>query len=97
TLEAARTDGEIRLQLMDEGEGVPTDDLERIFDKFYRVHATDRRRAGTGLGLAVCRGFVEAMGGRITAGNRGDRPGALFTVTLPVPQDAAPSSEPSPE
>ena len=97
TLEAARMDGEIRLQVMDEGEGIPADDLERIFDKFYRVHATDRRRAGTGLGLAVCRGFVEAMGGRITAGNRGDRPGAVFSVTLPVPQGEAPITEPSPE
>jgi two-component system sensor histidine kinase KdpD len=97
TLEAARMDGEIRLQVMDEGEGIPAEDLERIFDKFYRVHATDRRRAGTGLGLAVCRGFVEAMGGRITAGNRGDRPGAVFSVTLPVPQGEAPITEPSPE
>jgi len=97
TLEAEPTDGEIRLRVMDEGDGIPTDDLERIFDKFYRVHATDRRRAGTGLGLAVCRGFVEAMGGRITAGNRGDRPGAAFTLTLPIPQGPAPSSEPSPQ
>ena len=74
----------IRIEVRDEGEGIPPDDLERIFDKFYRVHAADRRRAGTGLGLAICRGFVEAMGGTITAGNRDDRSGAVFTVTLPV-------------
>jgi two-component system sensor histidine kinase KdpD len=49
------------------------------------VHATDRRRAGTGLGLAICRGFVEALGGHIVAGNRPDRSGAIFTITLPVP------------
>ena len=55
---------------MDEGDGIPPSDLERIFDKFYRVQAADRRRAGTGLGLAICRGFVEAMGGTIAAGNR---------------------------
>ena len=62
-------------------------DLERIFDKFYRVQAGDRRRAGTGtgLGLAICRGFVEAMGGTIVAGNRVDRRGAVFTITFPVP------------
>jgi len=75
----------VRLDVLDEGEGIPPGDLERIFDKFYRVQATDRQRAGTGLGLAICRGFVEAMGGTITAGNRTDRGGADFTMTLPVP------------
>ncbi len=82
----ARRDRDIvRLEVLDEGEGIPQADLERIFDKFYRVHAGDRRRVGTGLGLAICRGFVEAMGGTIRAGNRPDRTGALFTITLPVP------------
>jgi two-component system sensor histidine kinase KdpD len=82
----ARRDGDIvRLEVLDEGDGIPQADLERIFDKFYRVHAGDRRRVGTGLGLAICRGFVEAMGGTIRAGNRPDRTGALFTITLPVP------------
>jgi two-component system sensor histidine kinase KdpD len=80
----ARTESAVvRIEVTDEGEGIPVGDLERIFDKFYRVHAADRRRVGTGLGLAICRGFVEAMGGTITAGNRSDRPGALFTVALP--------------
>jgi two-component system sensor histidine kinase KdpD len=79
--------GQVRLQVLDEGEGIPEGDLERIFDKFYRVHATDRKRAGTGLGLAICQGFIEAMGGTITAGNRSDRAGAVFTIMLPVPQD----------
>ncbi|NUB28836.1 hypothetical protein GAY30_28885, partial [Azospirillum brasilense] len=58
--------------------------VERIFDKFYRVQAQDRQRAGTGLGLAICRGFVEAMGGTIAAGNRKDRSGAVFTLTMPA-------------
>jgi len=74
----------VRLELLDEGDGIPFSDIERVFDKFYRVHATDRRRAGTGLGLAICRGFVEAVGGHIVAGNRTDRSGAVFTITLPV-------------
>jgi len=74
----------VRIEVRDEGEGIPPGDLERIFDKFYRVHAADYRRAGTGLGLAICRGFIEAMGGTITASNRSDRSGAIFTVTLPV-------------
>src|SRR5438270_704860 len=67
---------------------MPPGDLERVFDKFYRVQAQDRRRAGTGLGLAICRGFVEAQGGRIEARNRGDRSGAALTVRLPVAETA---------
>jgi len=83
---AARRDGEwVQLSIYDEGSGIAAADLDRIFDKFYRVHAQDRQRAGTGLGLAICRGFVEAMGGTIAADNRRDRPGAVFTITLPVP------------
>ncbi len=71
--------------MLDEGEGIPEADLDRIFDKFYRIRRSDRQRAGTGLGLAICRGFVEAMGGSITAANRIDRSGAVFTIKLPMP------------
>ncbi|SMH40061.1 sensor histidine kinase [Azospirillum agricola] len=81
----ARREGEgrVRIEVLDAGNGIPEQDLDRIFDKFYRVHAQDRQRAGTGLGLSICRGFVEAMGGRVTAGNRADRAGAVFTLLLP--------------
>ncbi len=78
-------DSRVALSVADEGDGVPDADLERIFDKFYRVNAGDRQRAGTGLGLAICRGFVEAMGGTIAAANRRDRRGAVFTITMPNP------------
>jgi len=84
-VEAAREGRFVRLRVLDEGDGIPQDELERIFDKFYRVQAVDRKRAGTGLGLAISRGFIEAMGGTIAAGNRTDRKGAMFTITLPVP------------
>jgi two-component system sensor histidine kinase KdpD len=73
------------LQVIDEGDGIPPGDLEQIFDKFYRVQKGDQVRAGTGLGLAISRGFVEAMQGTITAANRSDRSGAVFTIRLPVP------------
>ena len=73
------------LQVLDEGEGIPTGDLEHIFDKFYRARKTDQVRAGTGLGLAISRGFVEAMHGTISAANRSDRSGAIFTIRLPIP------------
>ncbi len=87
-IEAREEQASVRLSVIDEGGGIAPADLERIFDKFYRVHAQDRQRAGTGLGLAICRGFVEAMGGSIVAENRRDRSGAIFTLTLPVAADA---------
>ena len=83
-IEARARNALLILRIIDEGSGIPPDDLEKIFDKFYRVHATDRKRAGTGLGLAICRGFIEAMGGTISAGNRADRSGAVFTISLPA-------------
>jgi two-component system sensor histidine kinase KdpD len=85
-LRGERSGNHVILQVLDEGDGIPPEDLERVFDKFYRVHAADRRRAGTGLGLAIGRGFVEAMGGTIRAGNRSDRSGAVFTIEMPVPE-----------
>ncbi|MFC0219965.1 ATP-binding protein [Pseudochelatococcus lubricantis] len=80
-----RDDGDVVLQVIDEGPGIPQGDLERVFDTFYRVRKQDHVQAGTGLGLSICRGFVEAMGGTIRAGNRTDRTGAVFTIRLPVP------------
>ena len=75
----------VHLQILDEGDGIPDDDVQRIFDKFYRARKGDRVRAGTGLGLAIARGFGEAMGGTVSAANRTDRRGAAFTLALPVP------------
>jgi two-component system sensor histidine kinase KdpD len=93
--------GSIVLEIADEGAGIAESELERIFDKFHRLEAADRQRAGTGLGLAICRGFVEAHGGSIVARNRLDRSGAVFTVTLPLPdpmpiRDLPRSREPAP-
>ncbi|HEY2621037.1 MAG TPA: sensor histidine kinase KdpD [Acetobacteraceae bacterium] len=84
TIKAWQEGGRVVVQVLDEGPGIPPADLERVFDKFYRVGGADRRRAGTGLGLAICRGFIESMRGSITAGNRTDRSGTVFTLTLPV-------------
>ncbi|MBZ6075595.1 sensor histidine kinase [Microvirga puerhi] len=77
----------VYLQILDEGDGIPSEELETIFGKFHRAQKGDRVRAGTGLGLAISRGFIEAMGGAIKAGNRSDRVGAVFTLTLPIPKD----------
>ena len=60
--------GRIGLTIEDAGAGVPPEALPRLFDKFYRVpRKGEGARRGTGLGLAVVRGLVETMGGRITA------------------------------
>ncbi|MCJ2082163.1 sensor histidine kinase [Methylobacterium sp. J-090] len=85
TVKGSAERGQVRLQILDEGDGLPEADVERVFDKFYRVRKSDSVRAGTGLGLAIARGFVEAMGGTLTADNRRDRLGAVFTILLPVP------------
>ena len=84
-IQSWRDNGSVCLQILDEGDGIPPGDLEHIFDKFYRAQKGDQVRAGTGLGLAISRGFVEAMHGTITAANRTDRSGAVFTIRLPVP------------
>jgi two-component system sensor histidine kinase KdpD len=89
TIRALRAGDQIRIAVLDEGDGLPEADIERVFDKFYRARKGDRVRAGTGLGLAISRGFVEAMGGTVTAGNRNDRSGACFTISLPVPAPTA--------
>lgn len=76
----------VKLQILDEGGGIPPEEIELVFEKFHRASKGDQVRAGTGLGLAISRGFVEAMGGTIDAANRSDRSGAVFTITLPVPK-----------
>jgi two-component system sensor histidine kinase KdpD len=83
-IDARRTNGEIVLQVSDEGPGVAEDELDSIFGKFYRASSGDRHPAGTGLGLSVCRGFVTALGGTIRAANRTDRSGAVFAIALPA-------------
>ncbi|MGN7293087.1 ATP-binding protein [Rhizobium sp. SAFR-030] len=59
--------GAVVISVTDLGRGIPADDLDRVFEKFYRRGRSDGRAPGTGLGLSIARGFVEAMGGRIHA------------------------------
>ncbi|HEY6334722.1 MAG TPA: ATP-binding protein, partial [Alphaproteobacteria bacterium] len=93
---AARRVGErLEVSVSDEGPGIPAEQLERIFDKFHRIADGDTRPPGTGLGLAICRGFVEGLGGTVTAANRTDRSGAVFTMSLPLAVPATPAKETS--
>jgi two-component system sensor histidine kinase KdpD len=74
----------VRLTIEDAGEGVPPASLSRLFDKFYRVPGRPARsRAGTGIGLAVVRGLVEAMGGRVGA-RRSSLGGLAIDLDLPT-------------
>ena len=69
------------VRVVDQGPGLPEDELERVFEPFYR-HGGDTR-SGAGLGLAIARGFVVANGGRVWAESRPDQ-GATFAIALPV-------------
>jgi two-component system sensor histidine kinase KdpD len=85
-ISARVTNGHIETSIADHGPGIPPSELERIFDKFYRVSGKTRKNTsimGTGLGLAVCRGLIEAHGGRIWAENRPEG-GSVFRFTLPM-------------
>jgi two-component system sensor histidine kinase KdpD len=88
TITAEQVEHAIALKIADDGPGFPAEDSDRIFTKFYRA-SNATRSSGTGLGLAICRGFIEAHGGAITATNRPDRSGALFTIVLPVEANRA--------
>jgi two-component system, OmpR family, sensor histidine kinase KdpD len=72
----------LEVAMADHGPGVPEEDLQSVFDKFYRVHRPEGV-SGTGLGPAICKGIVEAHGGLIRAENR-EGGGAKFTVALPL-------------
>jgi len=81
-IQARTTNGNLEIKIADHGEGIPLEDRERIFDKFYRVQRPDNV-SGTGLGLSISKGIVEAHGGSIRAENRRSG-GALFTISVPL-------------
>ena len=81
TVELANENGEAVARVSDEGPGIPPHELERIFNRFYRVDRS-RSQPGTGLGLAIAKHLVAAHGGAIRAYNRPGG-GATFEVRLP--------------
>jgi two-component system sensor histidine kinase KdpD len=90
-VQARLSESTLEMAVADRGVGVPPEDLERIFDKFYRV-PRPAEVGGTGLGLAICKGIVEAHGGRIWAQNRAGG-GTIVTLALPVVPAAATQGE----
>jgi two-component system, OmpR family, sensor histidine kinase KdpD len=77
----------VTVEVSDTGPGIPPNAVPRLFDAFYRVRREGGGPSGSGLGLAVAKGLVEAHGGQITAENRAEG-GACFVFTLPIPADA---------
>ena len=80
----ARDGGNCRLKVEDSGPGLGADELERVFDRFYRADSSrDRKSGGMGLGLAIVKAIVQSHGGEVCARNR-DEGGAAFSVRLPI-------------
>jgi two-component system sensor histidine kinase KdpD len=90
SIEARAENGACRITVADEGQGIPPEDLDRIFRRFYRVSRAEPSPRGSGLGLAIAKGFVEALGGRIEARTPGigDR-GARIIIHLPLAEEKA--------
>jgi two-component system sensor histidine kinase HydH len=82
-LSASRANGRLLIQVRDNGRGIPSGQLDRIFEPFY----TDKER-GVGLGLTLCHRIAELHGGSLTARSPGPGRGAVFTLDLPLEGEA---------
>jgi two-component system sensor histidine kinase KdpD len=74
---------QVVIAVTDRGPGLPSGADQQVFQNFFRAHANGSNRRGIGLGLAICKGLVEAHGGVIAAANRPGG-GAVFTFTIPI-------------
>ncbi len=91
---AARHGVHVEFSVADQGRGIPAEDLPRLFRKFSRAQAGEPG-GDTGLGLAICKGIVEAHGGRIRADSDGPGRGARFAFTIPTAEPAGSGPAPS--
>ena len=83
TVSAGVVDGEIVVSVTDTGIGIAPEHQDLVFEEFRQVGHADKKAEGTGLGLALCRKFVELHGGRISLASEPGK-GSTFTVALPV-------------
>jgi len=82
-IDAVPRDGRIVISIADTGAGIPSSDVSRIFERFYRVdRARSREVGGTGLGLSIVKHVVERMDGTITVESKLGE-GSTFTISLP--------------
>ena len=82
-LGVALRDHELRIRVQDQGPGIPAEELPRVFDRFFRGRSAGKDRAGTGMGLSIARGIMEAHGGSLRVESPAGQ-GAVFTMVLPV-------------
>jgi signal transduction histidine kinase len=84
TLSAERRDNSVVVAVSDQGEGIPEEARDKIFERFYQVDQSATRSAGgTGLGLYICRKLADAIGGRVWLDTSGPR-GSVFAVSVPI-------------
>jgi signal transduction histidine kinase len=84
TISAAAQADTIEVRVEDQGKGIPAEHIDRIFDRFYQINISgDTHRHGIGLGLAICRGLVEAHEGKIWVESEVGV-GSAFTFSLPI-------------
>ena len=88
TVEIEADPAGVRLTVLDEGPGVDEEDLERVFEPFFRTDEARQRAGGSGLGLAVSRRIIELLGGTIRAARRPEG-GSAFSFTLPLADEDA--------
>lgn len=87
-VEARVKDGSLCVAVSDTGHGIAEQDLPHIFERFYRVTASEKRAQGTGLGLCIAKQIVELHGGEMTVESQPDA-GSTFTFTLPLEDTTA--------
>ncbi len=94
TLHCSQTDtGHVRINVTDQGPGIPKGFQSRVFEKFAQADASDsRQKGGTGLGLAITKEFIERMGGRVGFDTT-EGAGTTFWCELPVVESSAPSAD----
>jgi two-component system sensor histidine kinase KdpD len=88
-------DDAMEIWVKDQGNGLSPEQRRRVFERFYQIAGgNESARSGVGLGLAICKGLVEAMSGRIWCESAGPGTGSRFAFTLPwAPVDAGPSHQ----
>ena len=99
TVAASLEDTHVAVSVTDEGAGIAPELLPLLFTKFSNVHHSDpdRAEAGYGLGLAICKGIVEAHGGRIWAHSEGPGRGTRFTFTIPAVEESVAAAAAQPD
>jgi signal transduction histidine kinase len=93
---AQRDGGMVRFAVIDSGPGIPAEELPLLFERFHQTHDNTQKHKGLGLGLAICKGLVEAHGGRIWVESLLGA-GCGFNFTIPAALIDAPAPPPAPK